>query len=168
VKIRASQLERSCRDGIGDLTWVEAHATQIARANDFVDDGRKGTNYDAVRRGDAELTGPEQAAERALTGRGREVDKAVDAFVVAMRDARDAAARARSLASLLLPMGSEHASTLAVEGNRQPGAGHCLNCPRYCSGIGDDRLRASRCDPCRKYRDRNGTERPKELWSEVA
>lgn len=45
-----------------------------------------------------------------------------------------------------------------------PGAGTCANlaCGREVAG-GQDRLRGGRCDACRKYLDRTGTERTREL-----
>lgn len=44
------------------------------------------------------------------------------------------------------------------------GAGDCTICGRVVSGASRDRLRSGRCDACRKFWERNGSERPKELW----
>lgn len=45
------------------------------------------------------------------------------------------------------------------------GVGRCVNpnCDTVVTGVGDDRLRAGRCDPCYRYRLRTGDDRPRRL-----
>jgi len=167
------QIEAVCRAIQGDAATLEANAARASATHQaWVDDGRKGRNYEGDGRGGQELTGPEQRMERALAG-SDEIDVQWARYLRAVKDLNEAAVAARRAQENFLHDLRDEArreqASIAAQSQRAAGEGHCGNCNDYCTGVGDDRLRGTptgpRCDPCRKYRERNdGQERPQELW----
>lgn len=173
--LKHAAIERTARDAQGDLAFVEAHAQQIAtRVECDSDEGLKARVYDGDGRGGSDLTGPERAAapyldrEKGRHKRADEVEAQVARFVHALDKAREAAKEARKAAAALLPTDNHEA--LAKSSSQTIGQGHCLNCPTFCSGSRDDRLRGGRCGNCFAYwvRHHRAEERPRELWGTAA
>lgn len=171
MKLKSASIERTARDAIGDLSFVESMALQIAtRVECDSDDGLKARVYDGDGRGGSDLTGPERAAAPLLDrAKGRqkradEVETQVRNFVAALDKARQAARDARKAAAALLPTANH--DTLVTSSDRAIGAGHCSNCTVYCSGTREDRLRGGRCGNCFAFwvRHHRAEERPRQLW----
>lgn len=152
---------------VGEVAgWLAARSSRLSAASDWIDDGRKGIDYSAVRRGGGESsTGPERAA---IDGRTDDVGRMAGEFSELLAEWVRTAKRLKVLGVKLAvewtPESLAAAEGVARRSMEPAGAGECANCKRLVSGSAIDRLRNGRCDPCRKYWDRNGTERPKPLW----
>jgi hypothetical protein len=161
MKLAHKKVGSLAREIAGHAAVLESESLHICnRANSDCDDGVKGTDYSAVKRGGVELTVPEQYADRAK----RHVDpvaRMAREFNNSLHDALRAVKRARELGENLTRLEqSENASEDA-------GQSSCMNCTRWVSGTTEDRIRAGRCEACYRHWRRTGIERPKELWVEA-
>lgn len=184
-RLKSKQLRRHALEAIEALQWIADNSEQIARrANDDVDECIRAINYDGDGRGGQELTQPEQHVHARtirdpMTGelaRDDDGQPIVRPDTVAERitrlagladTIRDGALEARTIGGKLIASVDPvdvNASRVAAEASRRVGAGHCSNCNTYCTGTFHDRLRGGRCDPCRKWKERTGEERPRDRW----
>jgi hypothetical protein len=166
-RLNHRSLARQAREAIGELTWLEAHATLIAdRANNDVDDTL--TANPTGNHGRLELTHPERHAGRRLTTGADPVAAAMADLLAALNTTVTSAQAARTAASRLITDPDSHGAIRALaQAKDKAGAGHCLNCDEYVPGIKDDRLRAGECYACYRYRrDHHGNPRPAELYAE--
>ncbi len=163
-KLTAKRLRDKARTGLAVLTWVLTNPEMIAHTlNRESDDGLSGVAYDR-QRGAPGHSDPTPL--RAL--RGTQDPMALTAM--ALLGALDGLVLAGSAAQRATNIRADAAKTASQE-KREAGVGDCINCGHYCAGtiiLGgekhQDRLRSGRCDPCRKYRVRNGIDRPRHLW----
>lgn len=151
IRARIEGLERDCPEF-------------CRRANTDMDDGISGISYDggSRRSGPADPVG-DRAGRRDIAGtQARQLWQALNV-------ALDAVRTADKKAWALLPMDGEEAKTLTEADEVQDRENQKLmrdcknpNCDHYFTG-GNDRPRGGLCDPCRKYRDNHGVDRPKLL-----
>ena len=90
--------------------------------------------------------------------------KTVILGVVRAGDLLDQVTRALGRLSKLDP---ERARWLSERTDVRAGAA-CANCGRWVEGTPQDRIRSGRCQACYRFRVRNGRERPKVEWEDVA
>jgi hypothetical protein len=174
-KLSARQIARWSRETAGNLSAIESSAPDLALVNDWIDDGRKGVDYSAVRRGGAAGTGPEMAA---MSGREDDVGRLAREFMGTLERCRRDSYRLRVLTRKLVAdwdaedapgSGQSRREAAAGVARRSNAAGtssdSCGNCARTVAGTDRDRLRSGRCKQCFDYRSaHNGNERPSELW----
>jgi hypothetical protein len=161
VKLANRKVASLAREIAGHASVLESQAVEICnRANSDCDDGIRGTDYSAVRRGGSEGTVQEVRAMHPT--KVDPVGKMAGEFNQALHDALRAVKRARELGENLTRLEtSEKAS-------EQGGQSSCMNCGRWVSGSPEDRVRAGRCFACWRYWDRSGRdkERPREMRTE--
>lgn len=164
-KLHAATIKRLSLETAEIAGWLAARTVPIAAANDFIDDGRKGTDYAAVRRGGNDSTGPERAA---LSNRTDDVGLMAGEFMCILERWHRDGRRLRSLGVKLAvewdDASLDAAKAVARRSNEAAGAGRCSTCERVVSGSRIDRLRSGRCEACARYYARNKQERPRALW----
>lgn len=167
-RLHGPTIKRLTLEGAEIAGWLAARAVPISAANDFIDDGRKGVDYSAVKRGGQESTGPERYA---LSGRSDDVGQMAGEFMGTLERWHRDGRRLRAL-GVKLSVEWDEASLTAAEGvarrSADPAAsGECANpnCKRLISGSRNDRIVHGRCGPCFRWWDRHGRveERPREL-----
>lgn len=163
-KLPKARIERVCLEIAGHMAVLESQADRIAAANDFLDDGRRGIDYAAIRRGGAEGTGPERAA---ISGRYDDIGSEAAEFMTLLESSLRNARRLRSLAVTLgINWTDEAKQAASFVAKKENGEGDCVNCGRYVPGTRVDRLRHDRCEACARYWSRHNREkeRPRHLW----
>jgi hypothetical protein len=151
------------------LGWLRADCDGVIRraCRDY-DDGTSTGSDGKVSGGTVADDGSENGRVPSMVlarfEKGDPVEQTVSNLIGDLAAMRLAAADALSRVALLKGLDPEKARRLVEEKTPERiGAGHCANphCDTYCSGARDDRLRAGRCDPCRKWRRSHaGEERP--------
>jgi hypothetical protein len=172
VKVKANELRSVAATLTTFATFLATNADQIARrANDDADDGVRGISYDNSR---AAPGHSDPVAARVGRDRWDPVHNREDLFVMGLRELMQSVKWSERQGHAFLPLPVLEAHKKAVEAKREAGVGDCSVCGHFCAGtvIVDgrkiqDRLRAGRCDACRKYRERNGKDRPRERWIET-
>lgn len=162
-KLAKSTIVRVTREIAGHMAVLEATVEQVVAANDFIDDGRRGVDYAAVRRGGGEGTGPERAAMSRPDMIGSEAAEFMTLLESSLRNAR----RLRSLAVTLgINWDADAKAAANFVAKKENGEGDCVNCGRYVPGTREDRLRQDRCEACARYWSRHNREkeRPRHLW----
>ncbi len=146
--------------------WINARVARLSLVNDWVDDGRTGVDYSAIRRGGAEGSSTERAA---LTDRADDTGAMASEFMGILERWQRDARRLRYLGVKLLPDWEDpdkraDAESVARRSVEAAGSGDCRICNRLVSGASNDRLKNGRCGACHVYENRYGVERPRHLW----
>lgn len=174
-KIPEATVKRIALEVAGIGGWLAARSSNIAKANEFLDDGRKGADYSRVKRGGAEGTSVEMAALAGQSeigpatafgprdGIAKQATEFMGTLERWLRDGR----RLRALGVNLGVEWTEDAKNAAsFVAKREKGEGDCVNCKRFVPGEATDRLRHDRCEACARYWTRHDREkeRPRHLW----
>ncbi len=166
IDANSQAIARSCREVQGSFAWFEAHADEIAWwVAAYAESGVSGVSYGGSRPAPGHS---DPTVARAM----RQMSAAHDQWLPLFRQVKRDISKLRRLVLGFETLPAEVVQQALLAAKREPGSGECSVCGRFCPGRVtladgtkiDDRLKSAagraRCDTCRIYFERNGTERP--------